>query len=160
MLQQARIVHFGVIAVSVGKDYSDWIQYMSNVTNALTLFSGFTFTSITILLTLLPDPTRISSQVTLFLMSSLLDFFLFFMGWQTLLVIYYCRNIPPLRARLGLSSRLWFSSFGFLCMAVVVMFLLWDLTYLALASGLALAVALSLFYVFGWKPYIKFRKSQ
>jgi membrane protein implicated in regulation of membrane protease activity len=47
-----------------------------------------------------------------------------------------------------------------LCMAVVVMFLLWDLTFLALASGFALAVALSLFYVFGWKPYIKFRKVQ
>jgi hypothetical protein len=149
-----------VIAVSVDKDYSDWIQYMSNVTNALTLFSGFTFTSITILLTLLPDPSRISSQITLFLLSALLDFFLFFMGWQTLLLIYYCRNIPPLVARLRLSSRLWFSSFGFLCMAVVVMFLLWDLTYLALASGLTLGLAFSLFYVFGWKPYIKFRKRQ
>ena len=102
-----------MIAVSVDKDYSDWIQYMSNVTNALTLFSGFTFTSITILLTLLPDPSRISSQITLFLLSALLDFFLFFMGWQTLLLIYYCKNIPPLVARLRLSSRLWFSSFGF-----------------------------------------------
>jgi hypothetical protein len=154
------IVHFGVITVSIDKDYSDWIQYMSNVTNALTLFSGFTFTSITILLTLLPDPSRISSQITLFLLSVLLDFFLFFMAWQTLLLVYYCRNIPPLVRRLRFSSRLWFSSFGFLCMAVVVMFLLWDLTFLALASGLTLAVALSLFYVFGWKPYIKFRKVQ
>jgi len=157
---ELEIVHIGVITVSINEDYSNWIQYMSNVTHALSLFSGFTFTSITILLTLLPDPSQISSQITLFLLSILLDFFLFLMGWQTVLVIYYCKNIPPLTTRLHLSSRLWFLSFGLLCMAVTTMFLLWNLTYLALASGIALVLVTIIFYRFAWKPYMKFRKIQ
>lgn len=149
-----------MITVSIDKDYSDWIQYMSNVANTLSLFSGFTFTSITILLTLLPDPRQISSQITLFLLSALLDFFLFLMGWQTIFVIYHCRSVPPLTRGMAIASRLWFSSFGLLCIAVTIMFLLWNLTYLAFASGLALVLVLILFYTFAWKPYIKFRKVQ
>lgn len=146
--------------MSINEDYSDWIQYMSNVTHALSVFSGFTFTSITILLTLLPDPSQISSQVTLFLLSILLDFFLLFMGWQTMLLVYYCKNVPPLTTRLRLSSRLWFSSFGLLCMAVTTMFLLWNLTYLALASAIAFVLVMIIFYRFALKPYIKFRTAQ
>jgi hypothetical protein len=154
------IVHFGVITVSTNEDYSNWIQYMSNVIHALSLFSGFTFTSITILLSLLPDPSQISSQVTLFLLSTLLDFFLFLMGWQTILLVYHCKNIPPLTKGLRLTSRLWFSSFALLCMAVTTMFLLWNLTYLALASGIALGLIVAIFYRFAWKPYMKFRTTQ
>jgi ABC-type siderophore export system fused ATPase/permease subunit len=82
------------------------------------------------------------------------------MGWQTIFVIYHCRNVPPLTRGMAIASRLWFSSFGLLCIAVTIMFLLWNLTYLAFASGLALVLVLVLFYVFAWKPYIKFRKVQ
>ena len=146
--------------MSTDEDYSNWFQYMSNVTHATSLFSGFTFTSITILLSLLPDPSQISSQLMLFFLSTLLDFFLFFLGWQTVLLVYYCKNAPPLTRRLRLTSRLWFLSFGLLCMAVTIMFLLWNLTYLALASGITLVLIILIFYRLAWKPYIRFRTTQ
>lgn len=58
--------------------YSDFLNQLSNLSVELSLFSGFTFTIITILLTMLPGPSTLSAQIALFFLVMLLDLFIFF----------------------------------------------------------------------------------
>ena len=48
------------------EDYSSYLTYETWATQIIALFCGFTFTAITIILTLLPDPSQIQSQIILF----------------------------------------------------------------------------------------------
>ncbi len=104
----------------------------------LSLFSGFTFSAITVLLFYRPDPSSLISQITLFFLVVLFDLCLFLLAWQTVIVIgtWNVSNAPT-------RSKWELSVFNLLLMivfilwgwSVVLMFLLRNLHYLALVSG-------------------------
>jgi len=121
------------------EEYTGYVKAVaeSRVT-MLSLFSGFTFSTITILLYQLPDPNSLISQLTLLFLVVLFDLCLFLLAWQTVIVVgtYNVRN-PPARAKwelvvFNLLLMIVFILWGW---SVVLMFLLRNLYYLALVSG-------------------------
>lgn len=122
------------------KDYSDYFQVTSNTTNILVLLSGFTFTAITIMLSQFPILGSLTVQFILFFLASLFFFFMFLMGWFSIMLMRLCRNRPPVTREVITFNHLLMSSFHLLQLVVVLMFLIWNLIYLALASGVMLAL--------------------
>ena len=106
----------------------------------LSLFSGFTFSTITILLYQLPDASSLISQLTLFFLVVLFDLCLFLLAWQTVIVVgtYKVHNAPA-RAKweLVVFNLLLFIFFILWGWSVVLIFLLWNLYYLALLSSIS-----------------------
>jgi len=146
------------------EDYSSWLAVESLAVQVEALLCGFTFTAITLLVTLLPDPSGFLSQVTLCFLAFifyLLEFLLFY----ALHYLSYCiKAVPPewkkrrreRRFLMGL-FLLSFTSFG---IAIVLMFLLWNLTYLALASGLMYTFFTILAIIYIWKPILELELKQ
>jgi len=122
------------------KDYSDYFQITTNTGNILTLLSGFTFTGITILLSLYPVLGSLAVQFLLFCLASLFFFFMFLMGWFGSMLMKLCRNRPPVTREVLAFNHMTVLGFHLLQLAVVLMFLVWNLVYLALASGVVLAL--------------------
>ena len=104
----------------------------------LSLFAGFTFSAITLLLYPLPDTSSFISQIILFFLVVLFDLCLFLLAWQTIIMIgtWNVRK-PPAHATWELSvfNLLLMVVFILWGWSVVLMFLLRNLQYLALVSG-------------------------
>lgn len=143
-----------------GKDYSDYIKHLSNLIGILSLFSGFMFTTYAILITRLPDPSGIIAQFTLYILSLFLDIFLFLISQLNVMVIYSCRNVPPLSKRTAMVNSLFLLSV-YVAMSFVtsLMPLLWNLVYLALVQTvqwILFGVAANRFI---FKPFSQYRES-
>ncbi len=117
--------------------------------SVLTFLAGFTFTVLSIFLNQLPDPTTSLSQITLFLLTILFEFFLFLSAWQMSIIIscapariVYAAYSGVFRRETGTFSILMLVGLSLLGMSVMLMFLLWDLHYLAIASSLVWIVVL------------------
>lgn len=135
------------------------ISHLSNLSGVLSLFCGFTFTAITLLITVLPDPNSFLSQFTLFFFTVLFDLFLFLLAWATTTLIRFCEHVPfNMIQHSGILHWVLILSIGLWGVAVVLMFLLWNLIYLALASGVVWALANTVAFIFIMKPYWKFYK--
>ena len=121
------------------EEYTGYVKAVaySRVT-MLSLFSGFTFSAITILLNQFPDPSSLISQLTLFFLVVLFDLCLFLLAWQTMIMVgtYNVRN-APVRAKWELTvfNLLLCIVFILWGWSVVLMFLLQNLYYLTLVSG-------------------------
>ena len=122
------------------KDYSDYFQVTTNTMNILVLLSGFTFTAITILLSQYPVLGSLKLQFILFFLASLLFFFMFLMAWFGGALMRLCKSRPPVTREVVGLNRLIILGYALLQLAVVLMFLVWNLTYLSLASGVVLAM--------------------
>lgn len=122
------------------KDYSDNFQVTTNTMNILVLLSGFTFTAITILLSQYPVLGSLTLQFILFFLASLLFFFMFLMAWFGGALMRLCKSRPPVTREVVGLNRLIILGYALLQLAVVLMFLVWNLTYLSLASGVVLAM--------------------
>jgi hypothetical protein len=146
-----------VIVVSTNeKDYSDYIKHLSNMGNMYSFLSGFMFTAITVLITRLPDPSSIMTQVVLFFMALMLDIFIFYMGNFYQGVIYLCKNVPSYSGRKSLFNLLSDASVILgLGGTTMLLFLLWNLTYLALAQTIAWVLTSIATYKSIFKPYYK-----
>jgi len=142
------------------KDYSDYIKHMSSFNSVASVFAGFTFTILTLLLTQLPDPSSIMSQLTLFFLAVLFDLLAFLVSWNSINNIYFCRNVPPLTKRLAMFNWLSVLSYSLLGVPIVLMFLLWNLIYLALALAVVWALFIIATFIFTWKPLMDFRKTR
>jgi len=133
-----------VIAMSeIEKDYADYLQVGANLINVLALLSGFAFTAITILLSQYPNLgglNSIASQVVLLLLSSLFFLFMWLLVSYQGRLLHLCRRIPPVTKELAFFNRLINQSYLALQFVVVVMFLVWSLFYLALATGIVWAI--------------------
>lgn len=140
------------------KDYSDYFNHLLNLINGLHFFAGFTFTSITILLTQHPETSQMYTQVTLLFLAVLFYLFIFLAIYAQAEVTYFMKNVPPLskrRTAFNLAILLVFSMSG---IAIILMFLLWNLVYLALASGVAWVSYVVSVLVFVVKPFQAYRK--
>ncbi len=142
------------------KDYSDYIKHMSSFSSVISVFAGFTFTVLTLLITLLPDPSSIKAQVTFFFLAVLFDLSIFLVAWNTINNVYFCRNVPPLTKRLAMFNWLSFLCFNLSGLAIILVFLLSDLIYLTLASGIVWVLFIIAIFFFTWKPLMNFRKTR
>jgi hypothetical protein len=121
----------------------------------IALFCGFTFTAITILLTRSPDPSLLMSQVTLFFLAFMFYLFQFILLYSIYYLAYCIKDVPPDAKGRKTGVVLWFTSFSLWGIAILLMFLIWNLTYLAIASGLVFAMFDVLTLVFIYKPFIE-----
>ena len=122
-------------------------------------FSGFMFTAIIVLITRLPAPSSIMTQLVLFFMAVMLDIFVFYMGNFYQGVIYLCKNVPPYSGKKNLFNILSDSSVMLgLGGTTVLLFLLWSLTFLALAQTLAWVLTSIAAYRSVFRPYYEKRK--
>ena len=132
-----------VIAVSKNEavDYLAYMTLQSSFVQTHGLLSGFMLTIIVLLLTMLPDPTQILSQITLFVLA------LLFMKYgldvrSELYVLIRCVKVAPSIAPatmryFRLTSN--FTNYGML-IVIPLIFLLWNLIYLALATAITTIV--------------------
>lgn len=140
------------------RDYSSYLAYESMAVQVLALLCGFTFTSITILLTLLPDPNQVLSQVTLFFLAFMFDLMLFMLSFAIFYVTFCVKAVPPEAKGRRTIMWLWVLVFSLWGLAIVLMFFLWNLMYLALASGVTYVLFTILDYIYIWKPFIELSK--
>ncbi len=140
------------------EQYRDYMRHRTNLNSVLTLFSGFSFTAITILITRLQNPSTLEAQFMLFFLMFMLDFFLFLLGYNTAQLIYLCKYVPPLTTGTRVFNTLFYFGFILFEFAVVAMFLIWNLTFLALTAMVMNILFLIASYLLIWKPFQKRRK--
>ena len=140
------------------EDYSSYLAYESVALQVLALLCGFTFTAITLLITLLPNPGSFQSQFTLFFLASMFYLFLFMLFYGIFYLSYCVKAVPPEAKGRRIVMWLWFLSFSLWGIAVVLMFLLWNLTYLALVAGIMYALFTMLTVIYVWKPALELYK--
>jgi len=122
-------------------------------------FSGFMFTAIIVLITRLPAPSSIMTQLVLFFMAVMLDIFMFCMGRFYQAVVYLCKNVPVYSGRKNLFNLLSDVSVILgLGGTTVLLFLLWDLIYLALAQTVAWVLTSIAVYKSILEPHYEKRK--
>jgi len=148
--------------VSKNNEDSDYIQHLSTLSSSLSLLAGFAFTAITVLLALLPDPSLLLAQVTLFFLVfllGLLNFLISSILVQSLLLCRGYRNLPkPKRGGVGVFNLLVIVSYALFGVVVLFMLLLFNLIYLTLVSGVVFALFIILGYVFTLKPFFEYQK--
>ena len=141
------------------KDYSDYVQHMSNLFNGLLFMLGFMFAVFAIVLTQLPDPSALSAQLTMFFFSILLGLIGFLALAIGSHVLYFCKRVPPLSKRIiALNTLHWL-----VCilegLTVPLLFALWNLPLLAFASGIVWVLFTIADIVFIIRPFRKYRKT-
>jgi hypothetical protein len=142
-----------VIALSENeKDYSEYLQVGANTSNILILLSGFTFTGITIMLSQFPVLGSLAMQFILFFLASLFFLFMFLLVWANTIWMRFCGNVPLVTREMAGFNRLLTLSYMLLQLAVVLMFLIWNLIYLSLASGVVLTMFI-IAYIRGFKGW-------
>ncbi len=119
--------------------YSQYFGHNGIIVGVLSLFCGFIFTSMTILLTTLQDKTGLLPQATLLFLTLIFYFSLYVLLDNLEMAFHYIENIPPmtLKIRPFFNLLLVFYFFG---TSTVLMFLLFGLNYLAFVSGIVWSV--------------------
>jgi hypothetical protein len=134
--------------------YQAYIAYQSHRSNRYALFSGFTFTVIAILLTQLPDVTQVQAQIALFVLTAMLWVFLHELSGAEAAIFNCVRTAPPLpeawksKATALLENVNWV----LLGLSVIILYLLWNLFYLALASATVAGILFIHAYIILGKP--------
>jgi hypothetical protein len=108
---------------------------MGNLSNIMALLSGFTFTAITIMLSQFPALGSLTAQLVLFFLACLFFLFIMLVGMVHGLLYKLCRCFPPVTKDIAGFNVLSLLSWVLLQFAVVLMFLIWNLVYLSLASA-------------------------
>lgn len=152
------------------KEYSRYLKDLSKSRmTILSLVTGFTFTTITLLLNQLTGQDSLLAQLALVFLTIIFNLFLFLLQWQMVILIgaYYLRN-PPSRYvwELSVFNILMIGTFSLWGISLVLIFLLRNLVYVALLS----VVMWTLFSVFtavaingmlkrlGWSPREELKK--
>ena len=118
-------------------DYSAYISYHTMGSNTFSLFMGFTFTSIVVFLTWLPDPRELRIQTVLFSLTLLFHVLGYLLFIEEATLAYCVRLAPKLPEGYSGSTVTRLSNFAWYMLGgiIVLMFFVWDLPILALASA-------------------------
>jgi len=121
--------------VKIDEEYTSYFEHNKTITQVLSLFAGFIFTSITFLLTRLSDTRDVFAQATLLFLTILFYITLFVLMNNLEMPFEYIKNIPTmtLKVRPFFFLLLIFYLFG---ASTIMMFLLYHLSYLAIISGI------------------------
>ena len=140
-------------------DYSDYIKHLSNMGNMYAFVSGFMFTAITLVVTRLPDPSTTMAQSVLFFMGIMLNIFIYYMGAFYFNVVELCKNRPSYSGKTSLFNIVSDLSIMIgLGGSIILLFLLWGLTYLALAQTIVWIVFSVVAYRAYFKPFYREHK--
>jgi hypothetical protein len=118
-------------------DFSAYIAYHTMGTSSYSLFMGFTFTSMVVLLTWIPNPSELKVQTVLFALALLFHVLGYLLFVEEAVVAYCVRIAPKLPDGYKggtvtyLSDFVWYTLTGI----TVLMFFVWDLHYLAVATA-------------------------
>lgn len=119
-------------------DHSTFITARSISAQKFSLFSGFTFVAVVLLLTLLPNPSQAMVQATLFVLTAFLYLCLLNLFTEESVIHYCVRYAPPIpRSLIKRANNMISLTWILLPIILVLMFLSRNLTYLALATGLS-----------------------
>lgn len=137
--------------------YSAYIEYITSNSETFSVFNGFVFTAITILLTLLPNPNEISSQTMLFFLAVLFNLIGFVLHGNERILAYCVKTAPefPPEFKRGLYSRLGHSVYYVFIGTLVLMFLAWNLLYLTIATASVSIFFIIIDYVL-FKPFAEY----
>jgi hypothetical protein len=128
--------------------YSEYFAHNSVIVEVLSLFCGFLFTSITLLLTMVQNKEGILAQTVILLLTLIFYFSLYTLLDNLEMAFHYIKNIPvlTLKVRPFLNLLLIFYLFG---STTVLMFLLFNLVFLAVISATiwAIIVVLSINFI-------------
>ncbi len=114
--------------------YSEYFSHNSTIVGVLSLFCGFLFTSITILLTALQNKGGALAQATILFLTLIFYFSLYVLLDNLEMAFHYIENIPPLTLKIKPFFFL-LLIFYFFGTSTILMFLLFDLLYLAVISA-------------------------
>ena len=118
-----------------GKNYPDYAQNLSNVMNGMLFFAGFTFTVVAILLTSLPNPKTLQSQI-IFLFFTGTFYMTVFLAFDFLVEVTFYIEMPPLKELGKNLNALMFLTFLLIGLTFPLLFLLWNLIMLGTISSL------------------------
>jgi hypothetical protein len=134
--------------VEIEEDYHGYVKTVAGPrTTMLSLFAGFTFNAIAMHRNWLPNPNSFISQFILLFLVVLFDLCLFLLGWQVAIVIgTYNVSYAPARAKweLVVFNLVFTAVFILWGCSVVLMFLVWNLFFLTLVSGVIWVVVVVL----------------
>ncbi|MFW9810452.1 MAG: hypothetical protein ACFFE6_13825 [Candidatus Thorarchaeota archaeon] len=142
------------------KDYSDYISFLINGVNIASLFSVFTFTVITLLVTQLPDPSLFIAQVILFFLALIFELLLFIISWSFWYILYFCEYVPPMTGTAKLATLFAFAMYQMFGIVIIMMFLLLNLESLAFAAFLMWLIFIILIYFFNYRPLTRFKETR
>jgi hypothetical protein len=125
------------------KLYSDYFDHNRTIVSVLSLFAGFLFTSITILLSGLQNKIEMLPQATILFLTFLFYVTLYVLLDNLEMGFHYIKNIPPmtLKVRPFFNLLVIFYLFG---AGIVLMFLLFGLFTLSLISGVTWVIVVIL----------------
>jgi len=114
--------------------YPDYFNLNRTIMSVLSLFAGFLFTSITLLVAWFPNRTEFASQVTILFMALIFYMSLYVLLDNLEMGFHYIDKIPPmtLKVRPFLWLLVIFYLFG---TATILLFLLYGLVVLSVVSG-------------------------
>jgi hypothetical protein len=118
-------------------DFHAYISYHVMGTSSYSLFMGFTFTSMIVLLTWVSDPSELKVQITLFALAVLFHALAYLLFIEEAVVAYSVRIAPRLPEGYSgvivryMSDFVWYMLAGI----TLLIFSVWELFILAAASG-------------------------
>lgn len=77
------------------KNTADFLHHFGNLASTYALICGFTFTTITLLVTSFPDPSEIRVQLVLIFLTIVFDLFVYLITWNNTEEMQYCSYLPP-----------------------------------------------------------------
>ena len=142
----------------VGEDRSDFLHHLSSLGSMYTLICGFTFTTITLLVTSLPDPKEMRVQAVLLFMTIVFDLFVYLIAWNNSEDIQYCSYVPPMARRMNICNALTSLGLALWGFSIPAMFLLWSLDALAIVATVIWIALIPITYFTVLKPFADYRK--
>jgi hypothetical protein len=143
------------VAAEDQKDYSEFVRHIDNVGNVISIFAGFTLTTLVLVITLFSDRGAPLVQAIFYLLSFLFYLFAFLLTWVGNLDLFFIKNIPPQTIGMKISSFLEFFGMSLLGLVIPLLFLFFDLLLLSAMSIVTWAVFVVGSYFFTMKPVRK-----
>src|SRR5512136_349743 len=116
-------------------EYSEYFQHNTTIGSVLSLFCGFLFTSITILLTSLQNKEGVLAQATILFLTLIFYLSLYVLLDNLEMAFHYIKDIPPLTLKVKPFFYL-LLIFYFFGTSTILLFLLFDLLSLAVTSAI------------------------
>jgi hypothetical protein len=142
------------------KDYSQFIGHLGIASHVFSIFAGFTLTVLVLFITGFSDPSPKLIQITLFLLCFIFDLFIFLLAWVSNLDIRYIKDIPPYTKGMKICSFLEYLGISLFGIVVTILFIFYNLIFLASASFIMFIVFLTLSYFYIMKPQMEIRIKQ
>ena len=136
-------------------DYSEYRRHVISIASVMTFLAGFTFTVITLLLTQLPDLSSLALSINFLWQFTL--FFLTVLFYLMLFIVFYClvisiilvRDLIP-KGTMPTAAKIYNAAYALIWLLIGIplslMFLLWNLIYLALAAAIVWVLIITVIF--------------